>query len=282
MRRIFMTQILLLIFVLFKISTHATEINKIDEDPSYNVIANTLKIIYTQSKKNLKIPEECMVCYERFPVSLQFSCGHELCALCTESMMNVCDNKNCPKCRAQLPHLFTEWLPMINIYPIQITSNISLDKLQHAFPLICSIASLRTVIKCINFGVDVNTKGYFGYFPIQLASQKNVVKYLVDKGADVNKPSNGVTPLLMSSPMGYLLVIKYLIKKGAKFKNQVKNGATIQFLTRSQNGHLPIVQFLVENAAENVNQRYKKGELSKWRFASCSIFDREWSKCKSR
>jgi len=150
--------------------------------------------------KEKKIPDECMVCYERFLVSLKFPCGHEFCVSCVQSIIDVCDNNNCPKCRAPPPHFLNEWLTMINLYTIRLTPKISIEKLQHAFPLICSIANLKTVIKCIKMGVDVNTKGFFEKFPLHLASQEDVVKHLVENGANINQTSDcGVTPLFVSS-----------------------------------------------------------------------------------
>ena len=200
-----------------------------------------------------ELPDECMVCYERFPVSLQLSCGHELCALCAESILAVCDNNNCPKCRAPLPHLFSEWLTMIKIYPIQFTPDIPLGKLQHAFPLICSVPDLTIVAKCIDMGLNVNTEGICGYFPVHFASQKNVVEFLVNKGADVNQSNyRGITPLMLNSNMGNLLVVKSLIKNGAKI-NQVPNNAATSLFASSHKGYLPVVKYLVQNGAD-VNQ----------------------------
>ena len=202
------------------------------------------------SSKLIEIPDECMVCYERFPVSLKFFCGHELCALCAENIMAVCDNKTCPKCRADFPELFTEWLPMINLYPIYLTPNIPVEKLQRVFPLICFAGNLTRVAKCINMGMDVNTKGICGSFPIHLASQKNVVKYLINNGANMNQPSDsGITPLLWSSQMGDLPVVKYLIKIGAKI-NEVHQCALTPLFVSSQEGHLPVVKYLVQNGGD--------------------------------
>jgi len=191
-----------------------------------------------------------------FPAaSIQLPCGHELCALCTQSVLKVCANKNCPKCRGPFPH---EWTMMINIYPIQLTPNISIEKLQHAFPLICSVAKLRTVTKCINMGIDVNKKGFFGFFPIHLASHINVVKYLVDKGANVNQfGDTGVTPLCVNSDKGHLPVVKYLIENGADVNQAGYAGGTPLFLS-SQEGHLPVVKYLVDKGA-NVNQPCHRG-----------------------
>jgi len=198
-----------------------------------------------------KLPDECIVCYERFPVLLKFPCFHELCALCVEKIINICDNYNCPKCRTPLPDSLTEFRAMI--YPIQLTLDISLEKLQHVFPIICSTGNLATVTKCIKMGVDENKIGLFGNFPLHLASQKNVVKYLVNKGAYVNQAnSNGASPLVISSEAGYLPIVKYLLKNGATVNQSCNDGTTSLFMS-VQNGHLRVVKYLIKNGA-NVNQ----------------------------
>jgi len=282
MCRMNMTQLLLLqLCVLLNMFTHATEeINEIDEE----LVGKTLTNIYTKAQENLPLfkiddektllklsinqkyseewplltnidtkeeenlerPHECIVCCHHFPVSLTFPCGHALCALCLELILQKCINNNCPQCRVPLPLLVTDWLTMINIYPCLITPKIDLKDLQHAFPLICAVANLTTVTKCINMGVNVNTKGFHGKFPLTCCQKMDVIKYLVDKGADVNQASNdGVTPLTVNSQEGNLPVVEYLFKKGA-FINEVS------LLLSSQNGHFHVVQFLVQNGA-NVN-----------------------------
>jgi len=256
MGKIHMTKVLLLICVLWNTVSHTTDQNKIDKEPSHNVITKMLTNIYTKAEKNLKHPDECMVCYEHFPVSLTFTCGHELCILCLESIIQKCDRyENCPKCRAplDLPLVFTNLLTMINIYPCLITPEISFTQLQHAFPLICSAANLKTVIKCINMGVNVNKRGFDGKFPLTSCLKMDVMRYLVDKGADVNQAINGgATPLIFHSQKGNLQVVKYLFKKGAFINQACINGAT-PLLLSVERGHLAIVKFLVQNGA-NVNQ----------------------------
>jgi ankyrin repeat protein len=257
-----MTQILLLIYVLLKIGTHATEENKFDEEPSHNLIARTLENIYARAvaaEKNLKLLDECMVCYQRFPVTFQFFCGHELCSVCAESILHLCDRLQCPKCRAPLPKSVSEWLPMVNIYLNQLTPDIPIEKLKQAFALICSISNLISAPKCIYMGIDVNTKGFCGYFPLHFASQKNVVEYLLHWGADVNQVSDkGVTPLAWNSHIGNLFVVKSLIRHGANINQADNDGETPLFMA-SLEGHLPVVQYLVKKGA-TINQGNHNGE----------------------
>jgi hypothetical protein len=241
----------LVVAILFSLSVFGME-QKIDEDTIPNLIAkNLLANIYDKAVENLK---ECVVCYdERFPVSFQFSCGHEMCAVCAESTMKKCVNSNCPMCRKALPKVATEWLTLIKIYPINLTRNISLENLQHIFPLICCVGDLTTVTKCVTeMGVNVNTKGSLGYFPIHLASQTNVVKYLLDKKADVNQVDHrGVTPLFMSCYRGHLRVVEYLINKGANM-NQATNNGWRPLTIAINNNHTEIVQILLEKKRQSL------------------------------
>jgi len=227
-------------------------------EPSHKVIAKILTNIYTNAQCNLKLPDEfmgryepdkCMICYECLPVLFKFPCGHELCASCGESIMDIC-NQNCPICRADLPLSLIKWLTMIHIYPIYLTPDIPLEKLQYFFPLICSVANLKTVTKCVRkLGMDVNTKGFYGMFPLHLTSQKSVVQYLVENGANVNEiGANGITPLFLSSKRGHWPAVQYLIEHGAEV-NHINNDESSPLLMSSLEGHLPVVQYLVEHGA---------------------------------
>jgi hypothetical protein len=81
-------------------------------------------------------------------------------------------NKNCPKCRKPLPQTpLALWLMLLKIYPMALTLDISVEKLQRAFPLICSVANLATVTKCVEkMGLNVDTKGFGRCFPLLTSS----------------------------------------------------------------------------------------------------------------
>lgn len=203
-------------------------------------------------KQNL--PNICDVCYEEnFPVFLKFPCGHNFCALCVEKITNI--NHKCPKCRASLPDIVAEFQTIIN----PNLETIPLKQLQHVFPLICSVAKLATVTKLINMGVQVNAKGWDGYFPIHLALKKKLVKHLVKHGADVNQVNaDGVTPLMVSSENGRLQVVKYLLKNGA-IVNKIRSDGATALMFASSHGNLLVVQHLIENGNASVNQANNEG-----------------------
>jgi len=200
------------------------------------------------------VPNICDVCYEEnFAVFLKFPCGHDFCALCVEKITNI--NHKCPKCRAFLPDTVAEFQTIIN----PNLETIPLKQLQHVFPLICSVAKLATVTKLINMGVQVNVKGWDGYFPIHLALKKKLVKHLVQNGADVNQANaDGVTPLMVSSQNGRLQVVKYLLKNGA-IVNQIRSDGATALMFASSQGNLLVVQHLIENGNANVNQADNDG-----------------------
>jgi len=247
----------------FRENTDLTKEYEIKNNGKTNqkLIAQILTNIYTKAEEKLKVEDQCMVCYENFPVSFKFPCGHELCAVCVQSIINIDGNKNCPYCRAPLANIAIEWADMIKINPNYLTPDISLEKLQIAFPLICSASNCTTVTKCVKMGMKINTKGFAGFFPIHLVSEMEVLKYLVKNGANVNQRLfdgerfDANTPLFISSEQGNLPVVQYLVERGAK----LNNGDGFAPLDAScEKGHLPVVKYLVEKGAK-VNQSDNDG-----------------------
>ncbi|MFV8344208.1 ankyrin repeat domain-containing protein [Flavobacterium sp. XS2P39] len=54
----------------------------------------------------------------------------------------------------------------------------------------------------------------------------NLVKKLIDYGADVNEKSNGLTPLMMAARYNKVEIIKLLLAKGAQIKEKNDIGIT--------------------------------------------------------
>jgi len=109
---------------------------------------------------------------------------------------------------------------------------------------------------------NVNQTNNDGESPLLVSSRMGrlrVVQYLVDHGADVNQGNNdGKNPLLVSSRMCHLRVVQYLVQNGADV-NQTNNDGESPLFVSSRNGFLSGVQYLVQNGAD-VNQRDNNGE----------------------
>ncbi|MDR3197002.1 MAG: ankyrin repeat domain-containing protein [Planctomycetaceae bacterium] len=90
--------------------------------------------------------------------------------------------------------------------------------------------NLANIKYLVEKGADVNIKGHNGITPLHCATLHDnleVVKYLVEKGADVNvKDKNSETPLFNAVSSGNLEVVKYLVEKGADVNVKDLEGKT--------------------------------------------------------
>ena len=77
-----------------------------------------------------------------------------------------------------------------------------------------------------------------------------IVKLLIENGADINKSNNdGWTSLYLAVNKRHLEVIKLLIENGADINKSNNNGWTPLNIA-ANNGHLEIVKLLIENGAD--------------------------------
>jgi len=92
------------------------------------------------------------------------------------------------------------------------------------------------------------------YFtPLNLASYEgklDIVKYLLEKGADINtKDREGSTPLQNAAARGWLDIAKLLVEKGSNVNYRDDNDVTsLHFACMS--GNLDLVKYLVEKGAD--------------------------------
>jgi hypothetical protein len=105
-------------------------------------------------------------------------------------------------------------------------------------------------------GVGKSTLKALGGTPLMRASLKGqleVVRRLIDKGADVDaiKTKDGATALMWASQGGNLEIVRLLIEKGANVNAVKKEGATA-LMRAIQYNHLEIARLLIEKGA-NVN-----------------------------
>jgi ankyrin repeat protein len=110
---------------------------------------------------------------------------------------------------------------------------------------------------CLNKNIDVNLNNNFAIRAASFNGHLEVVKYLVDNGADVN---GGIES---ASKNGQFEILKYLVENGADVNH---DGGWI-IVEASMNGHLEVVKYLVENGADvtlNDNRAIKNAsELGK-------------------
>ena len=94
-----------------------------------------------------------------------------------------------------------------------------------------STGNVKVVQKYIDAGVNLNDK-YFAWSALQIAANKGqleVVKLLVEKGADMNyrHPLTKMTALQLAAFDGFENVVSYLASKGADVNLKLKGGVSI-------------------------------------------------------
>lgn len=102
--------------------------------------------------------------------------------------------------------------------------------------------------------LNINSVGYLGMTALSLASIEygnlEMIKYLLEKGADINvKNEDGSTALMTASMYGNLEIIKYLIENGADINAKDNDGSTA-LIYASKWGNLETVEYLVKNGAD--------------------------------
>ena len=114
----------------------------------------------------------------------------------------------------------------------------------------------------LQFGAKIDQKGTFGiknrgYICSATAlwcaswmGHYNIVKLLVDNGANVNLPTdNGSTPILVACHQGSFEIVRFLVESGADV-NATNNYKETCLNSPSEKGYYKIVQYLLENGAD--------------------------------
>jgi len=130
-------------------------------------------------------------------------------------------------------------------------------------------SSLTEVKRCIKNGIDVNFQYDLGVTVLMYASYNGeieIVKYLIDNGANINLQSKhdgkyGFSALTEASRNGHIEVVKYLIDNGADINLQINYGYTA-LIEASRNGHIEVIKYLIDNGADiNIQDRSGKTAL---------------------
>ncbi|MGL5029764.1 MAG: ankyrin repeat domain-containing protein [Wolbachia pipientis] len=98
----------------------------------------------------------------------------------------------------------------------------------------------------------VNVKDNHGQTPLHIAARSgslNIVKYLINKSADINaKDKYDNTPLHLAADTGEFDIVKYLIIKGNNINAEGERGWTPLHIA-AKNGELNMVEYLVKKYA---------------------------------
>ena len=158
-----------------------------------------------------------------------------------------------------------EW----NLVELQNISTKKIDE-KHAkrlqesiqFPLHfgAAIGDIELVKRGLNSGALVDSKeGTKGSTPLMFAAQfgyEDIVRLLVDKGADVNAKNNSsLTPLMSAAYGGQIENVRFLVEKGADV-NAKNNDSWTPLVCAAWRGDEEIIRFLVEKGAD-VNAKYE-------------------------
>ncbi len=114
----------------------------------------------------------------------------------------------------------------------------------------------------ISSGVDIN--GFYGknadrtLLDIAIdAEEYEMVRFLVRHGADIEKPSGDITPLMEAAANNNLLISRYLLDKGAKLDPVDRNGNTALFYA-AKYGTLRLNKLLVQRGADVAHKNDRK------------------------
>lgn len=133
------------------------------------------------------------------------------------------------------------------------------DGESHLFVVVCNnhwdILKYFVEEKQANVNIANHSDGHTPLiFTAMFADKLDLMKYLVEKGADVNQAEffDSQTPLFVSSSKGHLELVKYLIANGADPGKRNLNGEDCLWIAASS-GRLEIVKFLIEQNLSDVN-----------------------------
>ena len=96
-------------------------------------------------------------------------------------------------------------------------------------------------------------QSFYFWTPLHLAAADGhfvVAEFLIQHGADVNKPDHdGETPLSLASGCGWLKIAHLLLKSGSNVNSQDNDDST-PLHKATQNGHLDTVTLLLDSGAD--------------------------------
>ena len=148
-------------------------------------------------------------------------------------------------------------------YLIELGANLNIHVPFRYSAIAVAIDNFEMVKVLVDNGADVNALT-FTMEPLIILAIKDgnfkPVKYLIDNGAEVNAKTvfDGETPLMVACQQEALETVKYLLKNGADINSSSSDGKTPLFIATDV-GNFDIVQYLVDQGA-NVHAVTNKGQ----------------------
>ncbi|KAL7802906.1 ankyrin repeat-containing domain protein [Trichoderma afarasin] len=117
-----------------------------------------------------------------------------------------------------------------------------------------AVKGLRDVVKqLLEKGADVNAVDQNGYSPLISASESGhfeVAKLLIEHGATINvRDSKGATPLFKAAASGFVELVQLLIDKGADIEARGNSNKT-PLLAAASTGYADVVRLLLNHGAQ--------------------------------
>ena len=106
--------------------------------------------------------------------------------------------------------------------------------------------------------VNLNIKNKQGLTPLCYTNDFEMIKYLIEKGANVNIGSNDKSPLMNALNRDNLNVLKYLLDHGGDVNSKDGNNCSLLMIAISRRNH-KIVKFLINRNADH-KLKNNKGE----------------------
>jgi ankyrin repeat protein len=121
-------------------------------------------------------------------------------------------------------------------------------------------------INCVYIDDEIDNLGRTALLTAAKYGKMVLVKYFIEKGADINEEDKaGFTPLFMAAMDGHIEVVKMLVEKGATIDALTNTGFT-PITVAADRGRLPVVEYLLEHGA-NINMKTIEGETTLFRAA---------------
>jgi ankyrin len=105
-------------------------------------------------------------------------------------------------------------------------------------------------------GADINWVGMFFHTALHyatIADKPNMVRWLLDKGAEVTVNGDRRNPLHIASVRGNLTIVKYLVDRGNRFQMEAEDNFHFTPLSLAcLRGHLAIVKYLMNHKPDDL------------------------------